>query len=586
MNNRIIGTPRRPSWSSREASPLGGVFNDGSGRLPIGGFSGADRGLISDLVYRRPMGGDYEDHRNRIKTMPFIYGEQPEGPAVIPLGTNLRGNQIQIDQAVLAGGGFRLPERPMFGGSPVQGNVRPQQGLTGMSPAQRAIGSRSPLSGTPQGMMPGTDNMRPVPPRPAGPTNSMTPQYGGLAGLPGINGSGSPLADSRLNALTGLRQRIAEAAAGMGPNAREAAGQDAANFMRELDAARAREQIIEPEGDNSRTGMFGRMAEGQVMTPDRGLGSVEALRYGESPLVFNRQMTDEQAMDKVVREGKGFTRTNKYGERAYTSRRQAAQDRVAALKAAGVAGSELDDAVNEANRLVKNDAEAMGRYRANQQKFRDINGVPDGMSERDFRKQQRRDRAGMQWMQENRINPNSPLAKTLYPNLTGGNAGVAGGRSGGPPSPLTAPSGTPRAAEEASRFVAEQAPSFPVAKALGVTSDWGASDVIKNLHEKDMQLEVSDVAHLQQMMAAYQEKAKAEGRFDPDNPYGIRTFSNFNDQNATLLEGMFNGLMGLQDDRSRQQWASEWASRKDKWHTPSLGEGYRPPSMGSPGSGR
>lgn len=414
------------------------------------------------------------------------------------------------------------------------------------------------------------------------------------AGLPGISqGPLSPL-NSQINGLQGLQDRVRMAGQGMLLAGRAAFGVDEANRQQALSAARSR--LVEPmagmpnrmspltgavSGGAAGAGVVQRyrpgsplaqlaMSPGVQMTPDRGLGSVIASRYGEEPLVFNRQMTDQQAMDKAEREGKAFTRISDAlgGVRAYTSRRQAAEDRLAALQASGASGGEIDDAFTAVRKLKEQDAAAMGRYRADQQKFRDINGIPDGMSERGFREQQRRVQAGRKYMLENKLSPKNPLAQAMFPETLADSAQrsqqAARGQTGGTSSPLKYDA---QSVQQGVAAAQERAKTSPFLQSLQIPPESKPYDVIKAAHKTNFEVTPSDARDLKTALVASVQAAGPVSPKDGD-PFGLSSarsplMGGFNAPETELLTDMFKELLTLpDDDKSLGDWSQRFNKRR------------------------
>jgi hypothetical protein len=344
-----------------------------------------------------------------------------------------------------------------------------------------------------------------------------------------------------------------------------------------------------------------------MMNPDRGLGSILRTegRYGLNPLQINRQMTDDQSMNKMDREREAatppgqvmpppgtanYTRTTADGRRAGTSRRQFALDGLAAAQAAGDKGR-VDAFMTE---IAKMDAEK-ARIDANdvqrRQKYRDEHG---GLNRRGVENQERENRKALRWMMKNNIKPNSPLLKLKFPGAAErmGMASPLAGAGGASGSPVTAPSGTPRAAQEAAEHMKTGFAATPIAKAMGLGPDATHVDVVAAIDTgpDNRTFEDTDLVDIQKALQAQIELAKQGQTYDENDPFGLGGMTGYASEEAGFLNQHYMGLLSAKTPQERAKWleahknrgsvleglAAERAKRNGPGFTPNLG----PPGFG------
>jgi hypothetical protein len=327
---------------------------------------------------------------------------------------------------------------------------------------------------------------------------------------------------------------------------------------------------------------FERINNSPVMiNPDRGLGHRDFVvgGYGGDPYRTHRQMTDDQSMNKMDREREAatppgqvmpppgtanYTRTTADGRRAGTSRRQFALDGLAAAQAAGDKGR-VDAFMTE---IAKMDAEK-ARIDANdvqrRQKYRDEHG---GLNRRGVENQERENRKALRWMMKNNIKPNSPLLKLKFPGAAermgmasplAGGAGGAGGASG---SPITAPSGTPRAAQEAEDHMKTGFAATPIAKAMGLGPDATHTDLVSAIDTgPDRNFEDTDLVDIQKALQAQIELAKQNQTYDENDPFGLGGVTGYAEEDAAFLNQHYMGLLSAKTPQERAKWLEAHKNR-------------------------
>lgn len=314
-----------------------------------------------------------------------------------------------------------------------------------------------------------------------------------------------------------------------------------------------------------------------MMNPDRGLGSILRTegRYGLNPLQINRQRTDDQSMNKMDREREAatppgqvmpppgtanYTRTTADGRRAGTSRRQFALDGLAAAQAAGDKGR-VDAFMTE---IAKMDAEK-ARIDANdvqrRQKYRDEHG---GLNRRGVENQERENRKALRWMMKNNIKPNSPLLKLKFPGAAErmGMASPLAGAGGASGSPVTAPSGTPRAAQEAAEHMKTGFAATPIAKAMGLGPDATHIDLVSAIDTgPDQNFEDTDLVDIQKALQAQIEMAKQNQTYDEKDPFGLGGMTGYAEEDAAFLNQHYMGLLSAKTPQERAKWLEAHKNR-------------------------
>lgn len=328
-------------------------------------------------------------------------------------------------------------------------------------------------------------------------------------------------------------------------------------------------------------GMASRFGNGPIgagpvaMNPDRGLGYHDRTegRYGQSPLRIHRQMTDEGSMLKMDREREAatppgqvmpppgaanYTRQTADGRRAGTSRRQFALDGLEAARQAGDMGR-VDAFMSEIAKMDADEVAREGRDTVRRQKFRDEHG---GLNRRQVENQQRENNKALRWMMKNKIKPNSPLLKLKFPGVAermGQASPLAGGASS---SPITAPPGTPRAAQEAAEHMQTGFAATPIAKDMGLGPDTTHTDLVSAIDTgPDRNYEDTDLVDIQNALQAQIELAKQNQTYDGQDPFGLGGITGYHPEEAGFLNQHYMGLLTAKTPQERAKWLEAHKSR-------------------------
>lgn len=343
-----------------------------------------------------------------------------------------------------------------------------------------------------------------------------------------------------------------------------------------------------------------------MMNPDRGLGSILRTegRYGLNPLQINRQMSDQDSMLKMDREREAatplgsvmpppgaanYTRQTADGRRAGTSRRQFALDGLEAARQAGDKGR-VDAFMTEIAKMDADEVAREGRDTVRRQKYRDEHG---GLNRRGVENQERENNKALRWMMKNNIKPNSPLLKLKFPGAAErmGQASPLAGSAGTSGSPITAPSGTPRAAEQAATHMQTGFAATPIAKAMGLGPSTTHVDLVSAIDTgPDRNFEDTDLQDIQKALQAQTELAKQNQTYDEQDPFGLGGMTGYAPEEAGFLNQHYMGLLTAKTPQERAKWleahkkrgstlegiAAERSKRNGPGFTPNLG----PPGFG------